>query len=212
MYSTDRDGTNYIPCPAKCGKTFKGHEEMLQQVKHYATPSNNRMNDILHGILIQMHTLKICLVCGVKFDNFDSRDLFKHNSAIHQRIGDISTIQGFVTVVRKYANVGVLTTPTMQAYRSKVLSLAFQYLEERVWEGALYHLFGNFMGYRNPPMTQDQFKALVLTNSEEYLPEHPHVFLSNQRYDKNIHQGILTEVEWQMLLQRIRGHYLMGEI
>ena len=77
MYSMDGNGTKFIPCPAKCGTTFKDHEEMIQQVKHYETASPNRMNNILHGILIKMHTLKICLVCGAEFDNFDSRQLFE---------------------------------------------------------------------------------------------------------------------------------------
>ena len=110
----------------------------------------------------------------------------------------------------------VLTTPTptMQALRSRVLYLAYAYMEERVWEGELIHLFNRFMGYSpQAPMTRDEFKGYVLTNKEQYLPSHPDVWLSSKQYQKDgRHKGILTENQWRILKQQFQGLYRKGEI
>ena len=220
MYSQDGFGNRFIPCPANCGTAFRNRNDMLAlgqhihtEIKYANAPS---MTSTLHGLLYLMHSLRQCLICAENFNRLDNRELFKHNNQRHGEQGDISTFQGFVMQVRRYANFPTLTTPSlpMENYRYQCFVAAYTYMERRVSGNPnLYHQFSKFLGCRDPGMTVAQFRSAAVTNPDEYYPLQPEVFLTLPLYEKDgRHKDVVTEQEWREIRNTLQTLYRTGEI
>ena len=235
----DKDGKGDIRCLAMgCTHTFKTDEKVqLEMVKHYdeemAKSVDNTMHFIHHRILKQMLYLRICLICQADFklpDSKlpDSRALFKHNKAYHPDQKDVSTIQGFITQVRKFPNGRAVASDKEKKFWEKTLRIAYRYMECTLKQepGDLWYDFNKFLGYRDTAISAEELREFLTSNPTkhlsnhpgqvlsfevaQYLPIHPELFLCDLKY---VMEGsFLLEEEWLALRNKFQDLYREGSM
>ena len=196
------DENGAIRCLARdCGHTFTTNESMRYRVAHYIEGELNSTSSHLqvvnymerdpvptdgdiykndHGLLKQMHTLKICLACHRVL--LDSRDLFNHIVEEHPEEMEISHVPGFLLHVRRFASQFPNGTAHELQYRDTTFKLAFDHLLLQLkrsdnWNTTkalvLNHWYDRVPSY--------EFLREFFTKPAEdtqYLPYHPDEFLS----------------------------------
>lgn len=204
MY-VDENENGAIRCLARgCGHTFTTNESMERQVAHYTEfelnppiiniqfqhmgnqsgPSRTDMCKNDHGLLKQMHTLKVCLVCRLVLP--DSRDLFNHIIEKHSGEMEISTIPGFLVHVRQFAE-GIPNGVTHEVqYRNATFKLAFEHLIIQLkghmqWKDTKFLLLGCPHGQEPSYDRLRQFFTKPVPDNQ-YMPVHPSEFLSNTHH------------------------------
>ena len=238
MYIDD-NGKRNIRCLATgCRHTFKTDEETQLQVEHYKErasqdPDNDTIRIIHHRILMQMHKLQRCLVCGTDFklpDSKlpDSRALFEHNRKDHPGEKDVSKIQGFIVHVRKFPYGFALDTDKEKKYCQKTFQAVFQHLEWTIKVGPerLWLDFHSIMGDRDNEMSNDKLREILTFDPTEYLstrpdlvalysqikylPIHPDIFLGDLKYD--VVTSPLLKEDFHALRTKFRNLYREGKI
>ena len=220
MYSKDDFGERFILCPAYCGMVFRNGNDMSTLMQHIHTEIQNAnapsVIKTFHSLLSLMHSLRQCLVCAGTFHGPDNRELFEHNNECHGDDGDISTFQGFVRQVRRFAPFATLIGPSrdMEQFRHQCFREAYTYMWERVsGDPHLHRQFSTFLGYRNSGMTEAQFKAVAVASQGEFYPLHPDVFLTFPLYEKDgRHKDVVTKEEWEEIRDMLQELYRTGEI
>ena len=216
MY-VDENVNRPIRCLATgCNHLFTDENSKDAQVMHYRQCEVDfSLSDICrneHGLLKQLHTLRVCPLCKTVPLVGDFRYLCNHLNLQHQGEKDITTIKGFLITVRNNPENFPDITPYAPGHREETFKLVYEHAKLSLTSQNYRPAYRTFMGYRDDTIPEDDFRKFLTDqgNPVGYWPIRTNMFLVNLQHDRK--RTGLNKGPWVELKFSFQQPYSKGDI